>query len=127
MDFRTLAAEGTWNHEACFDTFLHRLSKGVKNDLAARELLTELVSLNALTIRIDGRHREHKREKRSDPNRSLNDLTLHLMNSGSPRRLRPRFQFLLMEFPVVPVVLGLFWLQRNNPSIFIYLFYFTFI
>ena len=36
VEFRTLAAEGTWNPEALFDTFLHGLSEEVKDELAAR-------------------------------------------------------------------------------------------
>ena len=65
-----------------FGMFLHGLSEEVKDKLAAQELPVDLVSLIALTIRIDGR--ERRRERRSDcsPNRSLKDPTLHLMNSG---------------------------------------------
>ena len=56
------------------------------------KLLIDLGSFITLTIRIDGRLRECRREKRSDsgPNRSLRDPTLQLMNSGDPRRLRSR-------------------------------------
>ena len=91
LAFRTLAAEGTWNPDALLVTFLHGLSEEVKDELAARELPTDLDSLITLTIRIDGRLWERRRENRSDcgPNRSLRDPTWHLMNSGSPRRLRP--------------------------------------
>ena len=87
VDFHTLAAEGAWIPEALFDTFLHGLSEEVKDELAARELPMDLDSLIALTIRIDGRLQERRREKRSDcgPNRSLKDPTLQLMNSRSPR------------------------------------------
>ena len=87
VDFHMLAADGTWNPEALF---LHGLSEDVK-ELAAREPPTDLDSLIALTIRIDGRLREHRREKRSDwgPNRTLRDPALQLLNSASPKRLRP--------------------------------------
>ena len=54
VDFRTLAAESAWNPEALFDIFLHGISEEVKDELAARELPTDLDSLIALTIRIDG-------------------------------------------------------------------------
>jgi hypothetical protein len=85
VDFCTLAAEGAWNPEVLFDTFLHKLLGEVKDEFAAWELPTDLESLIALTIWIDGQLRERRREKRSDcsPNRLFKDLTLHLMNSGS--------------------------------------------
>jgi hypothetical protein len=56
-DFWTLATYSAWNLESLFDTFLHRLSEEVKDELAARELPTDIYSLIALTIRIDGRLR----------------------------------------------------------------------
>ena len=58
VDFRTLAAESAWNPEALFNMFLHGVSEEVKDELAARELQTDLDSLIALTIGIDGRLRE---------------------------------------------------------------------
>jgi hypothetical protein len=33
VEFRTLSAEGTWNTEALFDTFLHGLLAVVKDEL----------------------------------------------------------------------------------------------
>jgi hypothetical protein len=35
VDFHTLAAESTWNQEALFNMFLHRVSDEVKDELAA--------------------------------------------------------------------------------------------
>ena len=98
VEFRTLA-EGTWNMEALFNTFLHGLSEEVKDELAARELPTDLDSRIALTIRIDGQLWARRREKRPDcgPNRTLRDPTLQLMNSGSPRHLHPRQDLSLPE------------------------------
>jgi hypothetical protein len=58
VDFRTLAAESAWNQEALFDMFLHGVSEEVKDEFAARESPTDLYSLIALTIGIDGRLRE---------------------------------------------------------------------
>jgi hypothetical protein len=58
VEFHTLAAEGTWNMETLFNMFLHRLSEKAKDELTAQELPTDLDSLIALTIRIDGRLRE---------------------------------------------------------------------
>ena len=49
-----LAAEIAWNPESHFDTFLHRLSEVVKDELAAQELPMDLNSLITLTIRIYG-------------------------------------------------------------------------
>jgi hypothetical protein len=66
VDFCTLAAECTWNLEALFDTFLHGLSEEVKDELAVRELLTDLKSLITLTSWTDGRLRERRSDKRSD-------------------------------------------------------------
>jgi hypothetical protein len=50
VDFSTLAAESAWNQEALFDMFLHGVSEEVKDELADRELPTDLDSLIALTI-----------------------------------------------------------------------------
>ena len=55
----------TAESESLFDTFLHGLSEVIKDELAARELPVDLNSLIALTIRIDGRLRESRSEKRS--------------------------------------------------------------
>jgi hypothetical protein len=75
VDFHTMAAKSAWNRESLLDTFLHRFSEEVKDNLAARELPTDLNSLITLTIRIDGWLRERKRERRSDssPNRLPKD------------------------------------------------------
>ena len=54
MWISTLAAESTWNQEALFNMFLHRVSDEVKDELAARKLQMDLDSLIALTIRITG-------------------------------------------------------------------------
>ena len=65
VDFRTFASKSAWNLEYLFNYFLHRLSEEVKDELAARELPVDLNSLIALTIKIDGRLRECKSERRS--------------------------------------------------------------
>ena len=54
VDLCTLAAESTWNMDALFDMYLHGVSEEVKDELAARELPTDLDSLIVLTFRIDG-------------------------------------------------------------------------
>jgi hypothetical protein len=48
-----LAAESAWDQEALFDMFLHRVSEEIKDEIAARELPTDLDSFPALTIRIN--------------------------------------------------------------------------
>ena len=53
VDFRTLAAESAWNPEALFVMFLHGVSEEVKDELAARELPTDLNLIIALNIQID--------------------------------------------------------------------------
>jgi hypothetical protein len=55
VDFRTLAAESAWKQEALFDMFLHGVLEEVKDEFAVQELSTDLDSLIALTICIDGR------------------------------------------------------------------------
>ena len=65
VDFCKLVAESAWNPESLFDTFLQGLSEVVKDELAAWELPLDLNSLIAFTIRIDGRLRERRSERRS--------------------------------------------------------------
>ena len=62
-DFCMLAAESALNPESLFDTFLHRLSEEVKDELADRELPVDLDSLIALTIKINGSLRECRSER----------------------------------------------------------------
>ncbi|KAM9559286.1 LOW QUALITY PROTEIN: voltage-dependent T-type calcium channel subunit alpha-1G-like [Salvelinus alpinus] len=58
--------ESAWNQEALFDMFLHGVSEEVTDELAARELPKDLDSLIALTIQIEGRLREQRRERKFD-------------------------------------------------------------
>lgn len=53
VDFRHASSGGCLE----LDTFLHGLTEELKDELVARELPTDLDSLIALTIRIDGRLR----------------------------------------------------------------------
>ena len=73
VDFRTLAAESAWNPEALVDSFLPLVLEEVKDELAARELPTDLDSLISLTIRIDGRLRERRKEWKGDFSRLSKD------------------------------------------------------
>ena len=58
-----MAAESAWNLESLVDTFLHRLSEDVKDELDAWDLSMDLDSLIALTIKIDRRLRECRSER----------------------------------------------------------------
>ncbi|KAJ7988588.1 hypothetical protein DPEC_G00325110 [Dallia pectoralis] len=58
IEFRTLAAESTWNTSSLFDAFLHVLFEEIKDELATRELPSTLEALIFLAIRIDSRLRE---------------------------------------------------------------------
>ena len=83
--FRMLATESAWNPESLFDTFLHRLSEVVKDELVARELPGDIDSLIALTIRIDGCMSE-MRSGIGDTHSSAVARSPS-KESGSPRRL----------------------------------------
>ena len=63
IEFRTMAAESSWNASSLFDAFYHGLSDRIKDELAARDLPADLDGLVALAIRIDGRLRERRRER----------------------------------------------------------------
>ena len=57
--FRTLAAESKWNMEALLATFQHGLSSCNKDELAAKDPVSDLESL----IRLDKRLRERRCER----------------------------------------------------------------
>lgn len=78
VDFHTLAAESAWNQEALIVMYLHDISEEVKDEHAARDLPTDLDSLIALTIRIDGRLRE----------RRMRGNSISLARPGIPPHLR---------------------------------------
>lgn len=86
VDFRTLATESSWNLDALFHTFLHELSKGIKDKLAALEIPLDLDSLITLSIRIDGRLQESWCERRlALGNICLSDNGTHPKESRNPR------------------------------------------
>ena len=66
MLFRTLAAESKWNMEALLATFQHGLSSCNKDELAAKDPVSDLESLIDQTIRLDNRLRERRRERQPD-------------------------------------------------------------
>ena len=67
VEFRTLAAESGWNGEALQGVFLNALSDDIKDQLAFREESTDLDELIALSIRLDNRLSERRRERGSRP------------------------------------------------------------
>lgn len=79
-----MAAESAWNPDSLFDTFLHRLSEEVKDELAARELPVDLDSLIALTIKIN----EHLRERRSERRSGLRHTRAPAMARSPSRESR---------------------------------------
>ena len=64
-EFRILAARCDWNEPALLSAFLGGLSESTKDALAERERPSTLSKLISLSISIDERHRERKRERAS--------------------------------------------------------------
>ena len=62
-EFRILAARCQWNEAALFSAFRRGLAEPVKDALAGREKPTTLNQLISLSISLDERHRERKRER----------------------------------------------------------------
>lgn len=63
IDFRTAAADSSWNPDALYGAFYRGLSETVKDALAARDLPETLEDLIDLATGIDWRMRERLREK----------------------------------------------------------------
>lgn len=63
LDFRTLAEESGWNEEALLGAFYKGLNENLKDELAARDDVSTLDKLIELTIRLDNRLRERRRER----------------------------------------------------------------
>ena len=55
IEFQTLATDSGWEGCALIDSFIHGLSKRVKDELLTRELPEDLDRIIALAIRIDSR------------------------------------------------------------------------
>lgn len=63
VEFRTLAMESGWNQEALTVAFTRALADDIKDELAARDPVTDLESLIDMAIRLDNRLRERRRER----------------------------------------------------------------
>ena len=75
VDFRMLAEEIVWTQEALFYMFLHGISEEDKEELASREFPTDLDSLIALTIHINGQLQERRMEWKFDFTHTSRDST----------------------------------------------------
>ena len=63
VEFRTHAARSGWNDRSLCGSFLSALSESIKDELATREEANTLDELISLSIRLDNRLRERRREK----------------------------------------------------------------
>jgi len=63
INFRTFAIQSGWNSEALLSSFHQSLSESIKDELVSREEPADLEGLIALSIRIDNRLRERRRER----------------------------------------------------------------
>uniref|UniRef100_A0A671UQD5 Retrotransposon gag domain-containing protein n=1 Tax=Sparus aurata TaxID=8175 RepID=A0A671UQD5_SPAAU len=73
IEFRTLAAESGWNEASQQAAFVNGLSELLKDELVSHPVPEDLDELISLSIRIDNRCRERRREKRRSPG---SDVTL---------------------------------------------------
>ncbi len=94
IEFRTLASESGWDQRALRATFHRALSPDLKDELAFRDPAPDLESLIDISIRVDNRIRERRREHRGEVRlpepqasyRALNSPPLP-MNSEKPMQL----------------------------------------
>lgn len=63
IDFRSLAADCTWNKSALYDAFYRGLCSRLKDTLATVDLPKNLDELIDLVIRLDRRYKERQQEK----------------------------------------------------------------
>lgn len=76
VEFRILAAEAGWNDEALRGVFLHGLCEQLKDELAVRDETNSLDALINLSIRLDNRMRERRRERSYKSHLSVNSLAV---------------------------------------------------
>ncbi|KAI2649094.1 Transposon Tf2-9 polyprotein [Labeo rohita] len=70
VEFCIIAAEPGWNDVSLQELFLNGLSDRIKDELAVKDRCDSLDSLVSLSITLDNRLREHRREKVSNANSS---------------------------------------------------------
>ena len=67
VEFRILAAESGWEEVSLQGVFVLGLAENIKDELAARDETDSLDSLISLSIRLDNRLRERRRERTGRP------------------------------------------------------------
>lgn len=67
IEFRTLAVESGWNEASLLAAFINGLSERLKDELVTHPEPVNLDNLIALTIRIDNRCRERRRQRQRNP------------------------------------------------------------
>ncbi|MEE6519705.1 hypothetical protein FKM82_017426 [Ascaphus truei] len=93
LDFRTIAAETTWNNDSLSAAFWHGLSDAIKNQLATMERPTRLEDLIAVCIRVDQWLRERSERtlprttSRCSTSRSLVPYVSQTMDEPEPMQL----------------------------------------
>lgn len=65
INFRILAAESGWNNPALCGAYMFGLNESMKDELASHDVSESLDDLISLSIRLDNRLRERKRERNS--------------------------------------------------------------
>lgn len=71
LNFRIAAAESGWDQKALQGAFFHGLNENIKDELAARDECNDLETLISLTIRLDNRLRERRKERLSQSCRAF--------------------------------------------------------
>lgn len=67
VEFWTLAADSKWNDEALQGAFLNGLNEVIKDELATRDEPEDMHSLVSMSIKLDNRMRERRRERGGRP------------------------------------------------------------
>ena len=67
VEFRTVAANSGWNDQSLQGLFLSCLNEPIKDELATRDEAESLEEVISLSIRLDNRLRERRRERASRP------------------------------------------------------------
>lgn len=84
IDFRILATECGWDDKALQGIFFRGLSENVKDELAARDETSTLEELISLSIRLDNRLRERRRERAVRPSFPITNTCSRLPNQHEP-------------------------------------------
>lgn len=104
IEFRTLAVESGWNEASLLAAFINGLSERLKDELVTHPEPVNLDNLIALTIRIDNRCRERRRQKQRNPAgdvipRRRDHSPAPVGSRSFPRPVLPLEPVLREEFP----------------------------